>query len=279
MTDIVSKYSEIDGETRQLVGQKSDGAAATTPSTDGCPSGETELPTSEEYSKEGENVTLKSGDTRPNQPVEDTPADVAEGVRLEDVAIGEHVPVTAPASDIDLDQIALDQDFQSLIAVKTESAAPKIRKPGKQTWFSPWPEQSRWRAFLTIEDDSDGDLLFVIDPGLAPDLEGEYMRKLLVPCITRQNSLFFWPIKLPDEGGKIDPWNESSLEIATSKGDQWIRLKSNHNDKCYEVLSRKIPLKGPVWPEDIEELLKKTIAKVYINTLEHPLIKRLLEGD
>jgi hypothetical protein len=200
-------------------------------------------------------------------------------VDFESIALGEFKGISAPTADIDLDAIAIGQDFQNLVVVKTEPAVARIAKPEKQIWFSPCPEQEFLKSFYTLQDNSDRNNHYILHPKLAGDLEGEYTKKLLVPCITRQGVVSFWPIKLPDEDGKIDRWNGSALEIATSNGGTWCRLKSDHSNQCYQVSTPGNTWVPPTWPDDLNNQLKKAVAKVFIDTMDHPLIKRLRGED
>lgn len=193
----------------------------------------------------------------------------------DNIPLGKEVNVKVSTSDVDLDSISIDQDFAKLASVKSESAAPSIGKAASQTWFSPHPDQSLWKSFLTIRDQADKSMFYILNPALEADLAGEFSATLLVPCMTRQNDLFFWPIKLPNEDGRIDTWNESALEIALAEGGQWLRLRANQPNSSYDTVTLKKEQQPPEWPEDILELLKKAVGKVHISDLEHPLVKRL----
>ena len=180
------------------------------------------------------------------------------------------------ASDIDLDSIAVDQDFAAMAAVKADSSAPPIRKPGNQLWFCPHPDQKFWKSFLTITDKLDSDAIYVLNRTLAEGLHGEYVTTLFVPCITPQEEFFIWPIKLPDSEGRIDSWNASKLEHALAGAGKWMRLRSNQFAGGYDKLSQSKQSPPPTWPDDILDLLKRGVTRTYIESLDHPLIKRLL---
>ena len=192
---------------------------------------------------------------------------------------GETVDIRIPTCDVDLDSIAVDQDFAAMAAVKPDSSAPPVRNPGNQLWFSPHSDQKNWRSFLTIKDKLDSDTFYVLDPSLAEELQVEYNTTLFVPFITQQEEVFFWPIKLPDSEGRIDSWNTSKLEHAVAGAGKWMRLRSNQFAGGYDKLSPLKQLPPPNWPEDVLGLLKKAVSKTYVGSLDHPLIKRLLGGN
>jgi hypothetical protein len=260
------------------------GAARLSKPTEKKPSGAVSPapPTSSNDTEEG-NVTTR-GDNTNSQP-DVTPETALDTNTVDpeptsnftdDPTVGESVDIRIPTSEVDLDSIAVDQDFAAMSTVKTDSSAPPIRKPGNQLWFCPHPDQKLWRSFLTIKDESDKDTIFVLDRSLAEELQGEYMTTLFVPCITQQGVVFFWPIKLPDSEGRIDKWNTSKLGHAVAEAGKWLRLRSNQFAERYDKVAALKQLSPPTWPDDILDLLKKAVNKTYVGSLEHPLVKRLL---
>ena len=169
----------------------------------------------------------------------------------------------------------MPQNFSDMAAVKCETSPPAIHKPVKQLWFSPHPSQNEWKSFLILKDESDQDTNYVISPTLKGELGGECMAKVLVPCILRQGSVFFWPIRLPGPDGKLDKWNQSALGHATSNGNQWIRLQSNMETKSYDIIKPVNPLDPPEWPDDLTAVYKRAVTAVLINSLDHPVVKSL----
>lgn len=255
-----------DGEHRhQLGAEKNDGTELTVTPVEGHPVDENDpASTDGNIRLEGPVDTVIPGGAY--KVPETSEEDLAGGI----------IDIKVPTCDIDLDSIAVDQDFAAMAAMKPDSSAPPIRKPGNQLWFSPHPEQKFWWSFLTVKDESDSDTIHVLDRKLAGDLQGEYNTTLFVPCITKQEEVFFWPIKLPDSEGRIDSWNTSKLEHAVAGAGKWMRLRSNQFAGGYDKLSPLMQPTPPTWPDDIGGLLKKAVNKVYIGSLEHPLIKRLV---
>jgi len=128
---------------------------------------------------------------------------------------------------------------------------------------------------LIFKDEADNDKNYVIAPSLKDVLGEGVVAKILTPCITRQGSILLWPIRLPDADGTLEPWNRSALEIATSNGGQWIRLKSNRETRAYEMMKPVTPFPSPEWPTDLNAIYQKAVAAVFIDNLNHPLAKRL----
>jgi hypothetical protein len=246
----------------QHVGGKNDGAELTAPSVQGRPADETEPASTDK-------------NTDPDDPVDAGDSESPKRGR-EDGLDGEQLNIHVPTCDVDLDSIAIDQDFAAMTAVKTGSSAPPIRKSGNQLWFCSHPDQKLWRSFPTIKDESDSDAVHVIGRSVAEELQGEWNTTLLVPCITLQQEVFFLPIKLPDSEGRIDSWNQSRLELVVANPGMWVRHRSNQFIQGYEKMTPLKQLPPPTWPDDVLGLLKKSVSKVYVGDLNHPLIKRLL---
>jgi len=174
----------------------------------------------------------------------------------------------------DLDSLALPQGFANLTEVKSEVLVVPLKKPGKQTWFATHPDSACWMITAVLKDESEDDS-YIIAPALWAALEGEWAAKALVPCITRQGSYCVWPIRLPDSAGKIDTWNQSALEVVRKNGGQWMRITSDHDTKTYRALLPVSPFDPPAWPEDLKSMIKVAIKGHVIDSIEHPLVKRL----
>lgn len=255
----------------QFSGEKNDGTEPTVPSVEAHPVDENEATVRDEHiSKEG-TVDHETLDDRNTAPA------AGGGSPFEGEAV--EVGIRIPVGEVDLDAIAVDQNFAEMAAVKSEPAAPLIRKPSRQLWFSVHPDRRLWRSFLTIKDESDHNAVYVLNPSLARDLEGEYNKTLFVPCITRQAAVFFWPIKLPDAEGRTDSWNQSALELAVGDSGKWLRLQSNQFAKRYDKVTAKVELPSPTWPDHVPDLLKEAVSKTFIASMDHPLVKRLLGED
>ena len=206
------------------------------------------------------------------------PSDDESQPPIENIELGHAFELPRPAEDIDLDAIALPQNFSDLAAVQTD-AAIKIQKPPKQTWFAPHPDQKLLRQFATMEDHGDFKAIYVLNPTVLVDLEkSDWASRILVPCITRQGTLFLWPVRVPDDEGKLDSWSRSALEIVTSSGGEWIRISANHEAQGYVSCKPVTPPPAPVWPDDISGLIKKAVVQRLISSKDHPLLK-LLRGE
>ena len=192
------------------------------------------------------------------------------------VELAQELEIAGTTDEIDLALIALPQDFSELVELKTETVAVPLHRPGKQTWFAPHPDAKQWITVAIIEDEGDHKANYVLDPAIAATLpQGEWAKKVLVPCMTRQGAMFLWPIRRAPPDKKLDPWNQSALVITTSCGDQWIRVSANQEVHAYEAIKPISPLPPPIWPGDLKAIYQKAFAGIVIRNLDHPLLKQL----
>lgn len=192
-----------------------------------------------------------------------------------DVTMPDLVPGGVGGSgEIDLAALALPQNFAAMAPVKQAVMAVPIRKPGKQVWFSPHPDSAVRVCVAVLEDEMDREVYVVASP-LHDQLEGEWVAKVLVPCVTTQGGPLLWPIRLPDRDGKLDPWNTSALAIADQFAGRWLRLKSNRALGHYDAIAPVSVIPAPEWPTDMAEITRLALKGRVIDSLDHPMLKKL----
>ena len=117
---------------------------------------------------------------------------------------------------------------------------------------------------------------YLVKPELWSALHGELVSKSLILTINRQKVLTLWPVRLPGEDGKIDNWNASAAEAASMAQKKWIRVSSNMALGAYDVFEATGEISDPEWPDMyMDEILKIAFKDHYIDSLDHPVIKRL----
>ena len=118
-----------------------------------------------------------------------------------------------------------------------------------------------------------------MDESLRDDLATDLVAKIIFPVITRQGVLFLWPVRLPDESGKLDNWNRSALEAAQLAMAGWVRVSSNQPLGGYDVIRPKADFPDPVWPDlDLQQMLAIAFKHFFIDSLEHPRL-RAIRGE
>ena len=60
--------------------------------------------------------------------------------------------------------------------------------------------------------------------------------------ITKQGTVFLWPIRLADADGKINEWHQSAADAAKSATKEWLRIISNKAIRGYELKAAIRPI-------------------------------------
>jgi hypothetical protein len=111
---------------------------------------------------------------------------------------------------------------------------------------------------------------------LIEELIGEVTFKTLFTAINRQEVIFLWPVPLPDPLGRQIEWHRSLREAAEIGIKEWVRVKANMSLGAFEMFVAQSTIAEPVWPEvTFQELIKLAFRDRLIDTIDHPVIKRL----
>lgn len=172
--------------------------------------------------------------------------------------------------------LRLSQDFSNTAGVKKLLTTVPVRKPNKQHFIRVHPDPA-YRlvpaAVIEVKDDRE---IYLIDPKLALDLQGEYVEVAIYLAIDRQGVVFLWPVKLPDAGGRRNTWNDSALEAAERAQKAWLRVSANMSLGAYQLTEATIDIPEPNWPDlAFSEILQIAFKNLLVDSLEHPLVKRL----
>jgi hypothetical protein len=174
-----------------------------------------------------------------------------------------------------LDQLRLDQNFAEVIGVKKLITTIPVRKPHRQEFIRIHPNDSYYfqSAILEIKEDRES---YIVVKDLWTELPNEITPKILYTTINRQGILFLWPVRLPDETGKLDEWNRSALKAAQMGINEWIKVASNLSLGAYEVFKPAGLLPDPEWPDiEFKEILQTAFRDKIIDDINHPVLKHL----
>lgn len=181
----------------------------------------------------------------------------------------------SPTAGLDMESIRLSQDFQSKVKSQKVTLTVPVKRPDKQWWFFVHPDEG-WRLQAAVIELRDDNQVFLVHMNLLGELVGEWVAKLLVTGQTRQGTTFLWPIKLPDEEGRLDSWNQSALEIVAEYAGRWIRVTSNRQLGAYEVTQSAIDIPPPNWPEEgFKPLVERAFKGKIIDRPDHPVVRQL----
>jgi hypothetical protein len=180
---------------------------------------------------------------------------------------------------LDAEKYRIDQDFAAHMQARKTTVAVSVQKPDRQHWIYIHPDRS-WRMAVGVLEDKANRRTYVVEPRIVPEVTEDLVPKLLVAYVTRQGTPYLWPIRMPDEDGRLDSYSESALVIIEQYAAQWIRVLSNQSDRRYDVLETpKIDLPQPKWPEGGFSWMFDTAFKNrVIQDLNHPLLQTLRGG-
>ncbi len=182
---------------------------------------------------------------------------------------------TAAHDPFDPEALRLSQDFAQLADVKHVLATVPVRKPGRQDYVRVRPDSEFQitTAILQLKDERED---YLVAPELRHELFGEVVPMTLFTAINRQGVLFFWPCRIPDETGRSNPWHESALEAADLAREKWVRISADMSLGAYRIYVAGGQLPEPEWPEEsLGELLKIAFKSRFIDSFDHPVLKRL----
>lgn len=177
---------------------------------------------------------------------------------------------------LSLEKFRLSQSFNTSVGVKKQLSTIPVRKPNK-TGFIRVKLQEVGEAYeCYVLENKEMDETYLIIPELAEEIQHELTPKRLYLAIDKQNNIFIWPVKLPDESGKLDHWNESAHVAAASAINQWVRINANRTLGAYDIYTAIGNLKDPEWPElSFEEILNIAFKGKIISSFDHPVLRKL----
>lgn len=174
-----------------------------------------------------------------------------------------------------VDGLRLTQDFAASLGVKKALLTVPVRKPSPQDFIRVHPDATYRLETMVLEVKEDREV-YLVAPELWGDLAGELSPRVLYTTINRQGVISLWPVRLPGADGRIDNWSASSLQAAAKAQTAWIRVASNMSLGAYEVFEATGEIPEPEWPsEPFETLLQVAFRDRYIQSIDHPVVRRL----
>jgi hypothetical protein len=178
-------------------------------------------------------------------------------------------------SPFDPANLRLSQNFGASAGVKKLTTTIPVRKPGKQDFVRVHPDPAYQIETAVLEFKEERET-YLVAPELWDELPGELTPKALFTTINRQKVVSLWPIKLPEEDGRINSWSESAMDAATLGQKQWVRVSANMGLGAYDVYEATGEIPEPEWPElDLGQILEIAFKGRFIKDSNHPALKRL----
>ncbi len=197
-------------------------------------------------------------------------------VQIVDTAPQTETPANKPDL-FDLKNLQLDQSFAETIGVKKLLTTIPARKPNDQDWVRVHPDQAYRNNFAMIELRDEREL-YLVTHAMAAELANECAPYTLFTAINRQGVVRIWPVRLPGLDGKTNEWWQSAREAAELAMSTWTRLKANMSLGAYEMFTAEATIAEPAWPDPMpsfQELLRIAFGARLIDSVDHPLVKRL----
>jgi hypothetical protein len=178
--------------------------------------------------------------------------------------------------EFDITRYRVDQDCNLHIAAQKKAVVVAVSRPDKQSWVLLHPSEA-WRMAAFVLEDKANRRVFLVEPNIAPDVMSDLTLKLLVAYVSRSGACGLWAIRLPDESGRIDTFNESALEIVAEHSNKWIRILCDQQERAYSILDSP-PLECPIpkWPEGgFLWMLRTAFKNRIVKSLDHPVLQAL----
>jgi hypothetical protein len=232
---------------------------------------------------------------QPQKPVksedngEHAPGDAQEPEALADTSFDVEPEEAAPPArlipGIDLDDIALEEDYQEGLGQEESPAAIRVCKPNaKLGYFRTHP--ALWKNVRMLEIPNGADRgFYLVGKGAKLLLRGEeYDDVKLFParltlCSGRDVGAFLWPLKLPEpqRDNQADEWAQAALRICKLAETQWQKLYTKKGGSCYSHRPGVGIADEPSWPAwTFQELCDRAFEGRYLTDPDDPLIRRLL---
>jgi hypothetical protein len=175
----------------------------------------------------------------------------------------------------DLKKLTLPQNFQDMPGAKKLWTKIPVRKPSKTEFFRVLGDD-KYTASMAIIELKEENETYLIHPELYPDL-GEFIAPVQVCVVmTRMGALLIWCPKLPQE--RRNAWHDTAMQAAELATSKWICMRANMHAGCYDILEATGKLPEPEFPTadlTFTRMLEIAFRDFYVDSLEHPLVKRL----
>jgi hypothetical protein len=196
----------------------------------------------------------------------------------------EPAPTRLLIAGIDLDGVALEEDYQGATSADDKPATVVVRKPSGQGFFRAHP--TLWRNVRMMEVKNGPDRGFYLVAAAAKTYlqaaENEDVKLFparLTLCFSRDTGLFLWPLRLPEprKDNQIDEWSQSALRVAKLAETQWVKLYTHKGGNCYSFRLGEGIKAEPPWPTfSLNDAAGMAFEGRHLTDPHDPLIRRLL---
>jgi hypothetical protein len=190
------------------------------------------------------------------------------------LALAPEDPESTPRSQTtNIRDLRLSQDFENMTDVTKLVTSVSVGRPNKQTFFRIHPE---WQAVYPVFEKKQDfkSEFFIVDTKAVPELASEVTPRLIVPLITRDGSLYVWPLRIGTPEKEVDLAARSAYAAMQKAKSSWVRL--NWKGREFECFVAKGELPEPEWPGiTFDEMLNLAFAGQVIDNANHQVVKAL----
>lgn len=175
----------------------------------------------------------------------------------------------------DFDALTLPQNFAEQVGVKKLLTTVDVKRPHKQTFVRVHPVETYRRNVGLIHLEEDGNF-YAVAPNLIGELGDVMVPVTVFTAVTRQGTVFLWPVPLPGADGKSHGSWDSQRMAAERATRQWLRIQWNKEAGAYDVFLAPNLNEEPAWPDmAFNELLKLAFRGRLIDSTDHLVIRKL----
>ena len=175
-----------------------------------------------------------------------------------------------------VDELLLPQNYGEMAGAKKMWEHIGVGKPKKYDFFRVLDDEKYILPTVGIIEIKEEGETYVIVGSLQAELTNYITPALLCVTMTRQKVLRIWPVKLPGE--RRNAWHDTALIAFETAKEEWICLQPNMYAGHYDIHKAVAEMPEPEWPVadlSFQQILEIAFRGFLVDTLDHPLIKRL----
>ena len=180
------------------------------------------------------------------------------------------------AQDAFSDLKALDEMTRTdAIPTRPQLVSVRVGRPPKDTFVRCHP--SHVITLYLYKEEETGES-YMLPPNLAEVAQQDqvFKKRDLRLAVTIQGAVFLWETAMRGEETNANQWILSAWNAQGIAQDKWIRVVSNRQNASYDVKVSESDLGDPVYPEEqFDEILWVAFRNKVIETLDHPILKKL----
>jgi hypothetical protein len=220
-------------------------------------------------------VNGRDTDEAPSTP----PADRGE-LSFDPAELEQPTPGTAPAACDPFDPATyrVRQSLAAAAGVQKHLTELAVCTPNKAWWVRRHPDSDEYALNAWVVELKEEQETYLVLPPLWPALLGEatFKPKTFYLAVNMQGKYFLWGVRRPaDDTKEPDRWMRAPLEAVRLAKDKWTRITWNEVTRQHDVATCE-SIAEPEWPDrPFRELLKLAFKDYVINSLDHPVLRRL----